>query len=304
MDHLLLPRSPTHPRIEVFLLKSKPYNEPFDSFPERHGWSKSEMASPELSPDRSEQVNAFLQEWLFFGLAEEVFGPLTKRAHWIRQGRDGKDVLSTTYLRNLTQQLHRRLKDPTVDASRTTSEATVLKALDVAMDMVNLITLRKSPLAETYVTLAIAALCDTIYKSFGTKLDAYRASGKLDLKVSQPIQAQMLHDGWCPKDVHRFSHQLDLASLYLASNLGVPESQIRHTSCTKVECIKSQVHNKDYVTKHDTKRCDGHCAFVGVRQSELARILLSGSVPFSSCGTWKILCGHITCLVPRIGQSG
>lgn len=282
MDHLLIPKNPTHLRIEVPVLNGKRYEGPYDSFPERNGWSKLQMAQPDLSLDKIEEVKHLLQEWLFFGLAQEVFGTLTQRAEWTRAGRDGGSVLSTMRLRDLVQQLYRRSKDTSAENSSSAADERIQQTLQIAIDMVNSLSLQKSPLSETDDFIVIVTLCDTIHKSFGTQIDSYRASGTLDLGVYQPLQKRMLSDGWCKRDVHRLSHQLDLASLYLASNLNVPEAHVQHDGCTKFECLKSKVDESKYITRHDERTCNGNCSFVSVEKSDLTSILLSGVIPLIS----------------------
>src|SRR5205085_2408368 len=147
------------------------------------------------------------------------------------------------------------------------------------VNQLNALSLQNSPLIESGTVLAIACLADVIEKSFGTRQDAYRASGGWHLGVSRAIQKQMLTDGWCKNDVHRLSHQLDLASLYLASCLDRPEPQVCHHDCSYSLCKMSQVDEKEYVTAHDTKTCDGNCKFVGVSPNELTSILRSGAIP-------------------------
>jgi hypothetical protein len=196
-------------------------------------------------------------------------------------------VLSTSLLRSWLADLHNDLVAETVSDTESSRQAHqrsrhIEKCLEVTMRELNGLSIENSPLIESDTILPIAFLADVIEKSLGTERDVYRGSGSLHLGVSRVTQAQMLRDGWCMSDVHRLSHQLDLASLYLASNLDRPEAQVEHHECTRRLCVKSQVDNEAYVTAHDTKRCDGKCEFVGVSQDKLASILHSGAIPLIS----------------------
>lgn len=275
MDHLLFRPTPKHSRIEVPFLNGKPYEGPFDSFPERNGWTKIQIVSPNLAQGKIGEVKHLVQEWLFFGIALEVFGSATKRDHWIRHRSDGEVVLTSAYLRSLIVQLHQQLKLDTKGDGR----SRIHSALQISADIVNKLSIQDHPLAMSGELLVIAILSDTIHKSFAPTIDVYRPSGLLDLSVSKPIQKRMVEDGWCKRDVYRLSHQLDLESFYLASSLDPPEAHVSHSHCTELECIRSKVDEKAYVSQHVTPACDGTCKFIGVDEAELADILLSGDIP-------------------------
>jgi hypothetical protein len=214
----------------------------------------------------------------FFGLLEEVFGDLTKPGDWIRKGRAGRDVISTVRLRPLLLDLKKRHEQFSSEA-RQTPRKHVDACLEIAIDTINGLSIRNSSLVESNEVLSIAFLCDLIEKDLGIQKDAYRASGSLHLGISRPLQTRMLRDKWCKNDVHRLAHQLDLSSLYLASNLDMPEPQVDHKDCTSRLCVKSQIDQQTYVTSHDTKNCHGYCENVGVSADDLASILTSGFVP-------------------------
>jgi hypothetical protein len=278
MDHLLMPKNAAHDRTEVAFLSTETYNGPFESFPRRNGREYDKLWKDEFDNKEVGVMKALLQTWLFFRLLTEVFGDLMKPSDWIRKGRNGRDVISTMHLRSLLLRLHKIQEQLPSEAGQIRREH-IDACLNIAIDTVNSLSLRNSPLIESNEVLSIAILCDLIQKSFGTRRGAYRASGSLDLGVSQPLKTRMLGDGWCKNDVHRLAHQLDLSSFYLASNLERPEAEVVHDDCTNRLCVKSQIDEKNYVTCHDTKSCDGNCEDVGVSRDELASILHSGFVP-------------------------
>lgn len=273
-----MPKNPAHSRTEVPLLRKEIYEGPFQSYHARNGWGNDRILKHDLSGEEIEDLKSLLQTWLFFGLLEEILGDLMKPSDWVREGSDGLDVISTAHLRSLLVDLHKS-QELLPSATQQTRREHIDKCLKIAIDTVNSLSIQNSPLIESNEVLSIAFLCDLIEKSFGTEKEAYRASGSLHLGVSRPLQTKMLTHGWCKNDVHRLAHQLDLSSLYLASNLDRPEREVCHKDCTTRLCITSQIDEKKYVTRHDARNCDGNCEYIGVSQSELLYILRSGVIP-------------------------
>jgi len=151
--------------------------------------------------------------------------------------------------------------------------------MEFAEQIINLLSLSDSTLKQSIDLLAIAVLYDAIDKSLGTKMDAYRAGGRLAMGAGKYLQTRMLDDGWCRHDIHRVAHQFDLPTLYLASNLDRPEPQASHKNCTTQACEAFKLDESKYVTLHNTPACNGNCGSVDVSQDELATILLSGLIP-------------------------
>jgi hypothetical protein len=232
-----MPSNPPHPRIEVPYLCKEKYERPFESFPSRHGWGDGKLWKRELNAQEIEELKSVLQTWLFFGLLEEVFGERMRPSEWIRKGSNdrGHDVISTSHLRSRLADLHKDLELIQADA-RQSRRRHIDRCLEITIDNLNRLSLQDSPLIGSEEILSIAFLCDVIEKGFGTSKDAYRASGSLHLGISRPLQTRMLGDGWCKNDVYRLSHQLDLSSFYLASNLDRPEPQVCHKDCTTRLC--------------------------------------------------------------------
>ena len=202
-------------------------------------------------------------------------------SNYNRTSRDGHrryEVLSAAHSRSLLTDLHksRELQPPDTQRSSRRHAAECLKR---AAAFLNELSLRSSALVQSAEILSIALLCDLVEKSFGTDLGAFGASGSLRLGVSEYLQSIMVNDGWCRNDIYRLSYQLDLPSLYLASNLEMPESQVCHRDCTDRLCKKSQIDEYNYITQHDLRICNGRCNCVGVSQEELLFILRTRVVP-------------------------
>ena len=95
MEHLQIPRTPTHePLLVPYFCKEEYDGGPFHTYPERKEWSKDELANVRTwdrevpfvfkyvndvryneRPKHSlEATEAFLQNWLYFGLLSAFFG--------------------------------------------------------------------------------------------------------------------------------------------------------------------------------------------------------------------------------------
>src|SRR5271154_6734100 len=122
MDHLLISKSPAHPRIEVPYLSKTPYDGHFDSFLSQHGWGEQELRKSDLTANELEELESLLQTWLFFGLLEEVFGKPISVSDWVRKGRNGRDVLTTSLVRPWLKDLHEGLLNESTAAKESSRQ--------------------------------------------------------------------------------------------------------------------------------------------------------------------------------------
>jgi hypothetical protein len=106
MDHLPLPRSPLLPPISVPYRCTSPYdNNPMLTYPSRHGWQI--LYSPggitylvnSQQPSDAE-LEAFLQNYLYFGLLHETFAHLPgwDQGEFIEEGDDREKRITTKSL--------------------------------------------------------------------------------------------------------------------------------------------------------------------------------------------------------------
>ncbi|KAF7587383.1 hypothetical protein BBP40_007349 [Aspergillus hancockii] len=76
MDHLILPRTPANPRLNVPALSFVGYDDgDYDTYPERQGWKSRPVAQwQNLFQSPTPDFKAFLQRWLYYGFAHIMFG--------------------------------------------------------------------------------------------------------------------------------------------------------------------------------------------------------------------------------------
>jgi len=103
MDHLLKMKYSLFSDIEIpYLCKDWVYTDPFESYPERLGFTRSDLINvPHLNTPAIE-VEKLLQAWLFFGLLQSIFGSLFERKKFIRYNSAGECIISTENLRRTT----------------------------------------------------------------------------------------------------------------------------------------------------------------------------------------------------------
>jgi hypothetical protein len=106
MDHLPLPRSPLLPPISVPYRCTCPYDDsPMLTYPSRHGWQI--LYSPggitylfNSQKPSDVELEAFLQNYLYFGLLHETFAhfPDWDQGEFIGEGEDGEKRITTKCL--------------------------------------------------------------------------------------------------------------------------------------------------------------------------------------------------------------
>lgn len=102
MEHLKRPSSPVYPPIEVPYIVTAEYDgEGFDGYPERQGVDKESLLSGDFGTTDFPRLHAFVQSWLFFGLAVEFFKVLevtVKTDDFVRTSPDGRLLITTERL--------------------------------------------------------------------------------------------------------------------------------------------------------------------------------------------------------------
>ncbi|KAJ5871113.1 uncharacterized protein N7529_003466 [Penicillium soppii] len=81
MDYIESAPGSQNDPIQIPCLSHEPYDgEDFPKYPERAGWDIDRLLAGDFSQHPAEPTGAFLQNWLYFGVLWEVFGPITRGA--------------------------------------------------------------------------------------------------------------------------------------------------------------------------------------------------------------------------------
>jgi hypothetical protein len=101
MQHFILPTGAKH--VPVPYLCTEEYNGvPFEDYPQSKGWSiRQLLGDPDFGPRSPEQVEAFFQNWLYFGFLRGVFstlGILFRPTDFVRENSKGMRFVTTKKL--------------------------------------------------------------------------------------------------------------------------------------------------------------------------------------------------------------
>ncbi|KAK7947832.1 uncharacterized protein PG986_008718 [Apiospora aurea] len=285
MDHIQQPPDPLYAPIQVPRLDATPYDgQDFDGYPARQGWDESLLMVGHFSQFPAAATAALLQNWLYFGVLDEILGDLGAKANYSEHGQVTTAKLDANLstcmellkdnLRNGLQEARDRLariQHALEQLSYFCSHTTV--AGDIEDPAVSIWPLPAEVdfslrVLGSYMSAGIfATLWHVQYDPFFTTL---RFGG------GQLPQSRMVAAGWCPSDTSMALEQLSPAAQYHASSL--KRTVVRdHSSCSSEACVTSQVNTSAYTTKHTEDSCD--CVSSGPPVEELLAIFDSGRVP-------------------------
>ncbi|KIX00487.1 uncharacterized protein Z518_10627 [Rhinocladiella mackenziei CBS 650.93] len=276
MDHLLKMTYAIYPDIEIpYLCDGWTYSDPFETYPERLGFTRSDLINAPSSTQPATEVDKLLQALLFFGLLQTIFGSLFERNQFIRSNPTGQRIISTQHLRRMTVYFNEKRPDR-LDPGWNKEWRNIRKYLVLANSIVvarqeNCEALGR---VQTPTQLLLTVLLQFLAKNLGIP-DEVRRSRNLK---SGLIENMMIERGWCRRQVAYLTESLHVESLYTLSRIERPDAHLRHSmACETVDCVANQVDRETYRTKHVCH--DGSCAPVTANQEEMFNMLKSGHLP-------------------------
>ncbi|KAJ4377263.1 hypothetical protein N0V83_000087 [Neocucurbitaria cava] len=287
MDHLPLPRTPRFGVETIPYILVKDYDGlGFLEYPFRQNWPADgeELKLAATSRPR-EDLNAFMQGYLWFGLGYEVLGPAFNRQKFTRPSASGQRVLSTSFLPVLGQQWIEAQKRLLPEA-RKPKAAHFMLCLRRTLQTLQL--LDTPPLQgklDDSQGRAIAALVETLFslmtQVFGAREinpNSIFGFGPAFSFVQGHYQALLEQSQWCRSEWAGAKSQVSLTanSNYIA-NLAPPKSNADHRDCTETLCRAYTIDRLTYKTKHAIPGCQ--CPKIAVDKDRLATILSTGGLP-------------------------
>lgn len=239
------------------------------------------------------EAEAFLQQWLFFGILHATFGDMVKLADFTEEV-DGRKYVHT---RSLIPLARARL----VFAESEGLDEIVLQyswdCVSAAAKVYEAITTMDQNPLEPHFMLSLACtirfvdwLRTALHRAIKAQLpwpeeirwadpsvsapmghlDAYkddfeRIFGKLGLSKNR-----MAANGWCPHYLER-TITMSLETRWFYSHLPRPDPSKDHSACHASQCVAYQVMKKDYHTMHASSGCK--CNTVQVDLEKLEKIL-------------------------------
>ncbi|KAJ5374177.1 hypothetical protein N7517_006183 [Penicillium concentricum] len=297
MDHIESVPGSQYAPIQVPCLSSEPYDGiDFSTYPERAGWDITRLLAGDFSQHPAEPTGAFLQNWLYFGVLWEVFGPIIKGAknNYVKPQEDtAYGIITVASLEDQIEQLCSLVGSMVQggdDISREMIGHRIVKCLTTVSGFCRLATCEDDsrpgfavwPLSPE-VDLSIRTLSQRLAWSlpFGALGRAVRTSG-LQFPCAWFPLARMQRMGWCPNEIAMVEKTFTSASAYYASQMERPPSAVQrdHGECTRKLCVARQINEATYRTAHTKAECD--CRHLGPAMEEVVAIIASGGVPLLS----------------------
>ncbi|KAL4807953.1 hypothetical protein BDV18DRAFT_168157 [Aspergillus unguis] len=302
MDHIeTAPDSPYTPLV-IPCLSPEPYDhDVFVTYPERVGWDFNRLLDGDFT--EHENAEAFLQDWLYFGVLWEVFGPIGKggKRHYIRP-EEGYEhgVITTASLDDHILELTSFISSA-FNGGDTATAKTIGFRIEACLVTVSrfcrIATCEGDPRPgfsiwplSPEIDLSIRALCQRLAWNFSTgimPLVFSASSGGLEFPCAWLPLQRMQDARWCKSEVAMVEETFTSASAYYTSQLVAPPSatQKDHSKCTRSLCIARQLNEETYRTAHTTTDCD--CQHYGPLIDDVISILQTGGVPLLSITSTK-----------------
>ena len=296
MDHLPQVHDPALPPLKVLCLcDPTDYDKRgFLEYPKRSGWSFDRSRGPvkisnEGVPPPPEEVAAFLQVWLFFGLLHDVLklGGVEVDLDECSRWEGDRRLVSTLCLRKYLDEWASREGNlsPVTKLQRQRMVVPLLKEVNNffvdyfdwprgwRLSLPQGVIVSILILGETLKNAAdfVWRLPDSLLRPLGF----FRAN-------DTPVKDRFTGAQWCSNEIAMLYNLLDYTGLYLASMLQRHSSlgQRSHFACTAEECNAYQVSESTYETQH-TQDCLGpsDCPHVFADDKEISSILQRGQIP-------------------------
>lgn len=297
MEHFITPDGSTSPPIKVPYVCTEYDGGDFMTYPQRQGWTESNlMGTPDFGPCRTpEQVEAFFQSWLYFGMLTSVLGVAGirfKTQDLIRYDDQQKQkILDTSILPTIIQSWidhegvdagqGKRLTD---NKFKRGEEVRII--LDEALKYVNRYCNTKAhetatifgkrfpfwPISET-ISMSIMALGEPLYQ-VATEIYAYYGRNSPRWGCSSLLHRRLKEMGWCARDIPIFQQNGHIDCDYYFGSFPSPRKYLDHSHCSEVVCCAKNVISRYETTHWKPDGCDHATAFDPVLE-----IVQAGGVP-------------------------
>ena len=294
MEHLVLPKDIARPGpAQVpYVCKASYDGGPFLTYPARqekhailHAIAEGRFNTiREVHPGPIDELESFLQTWLFFGLLKEILGDIFDPGSFITSN-DPNDV-SENYLstRSLIPTIETWMKQAR-DLKRTDNEIAAgydhaVKCLQLTSDALRLVQHNNSNF-DARIRISIASVAELLVQATNRIFDIQENKCPVTwaLFYDEPTNSiRMRENGFCPTEIHRSVHTfMSLQTLHFLTYLKRSESMNTHQNCNIKQCLAHNNSLSNYVHKHRKNGCD--CENLWVDLQEVVRILFCGSLP-------------------------
>lgn len=293
MDHFLIPKGAEH--IEVPYICHETFDGAYDDYPERQGWTEHELkGDAEFGSKPPQQIAAFFQNYLFFGILTEVFRIAGSEMGYQRLYHRAPRGTVRQYSRssNYYQGVERPEALTTVD-KQDALHAIYLRMGGLHWEFVNKRFNHFSDYIESsgatvcewpVIALSISALGWTFEVAAHKIYGATKPSGDGPEKWGSVsvLETRMLEAGWSRGEIANYARQFCIDGLYYFGSLESPRKHQHCQNCLDPKCIRKRLTDGGYVTEH-AKGCAEDCQIWDV-SDETLEIVRNGKTPLV---TWK-----------------
>ncbi|KIV81478.1 hypothetical protein PV11_03663 [Exophiala sideris] len=283
----------------------------FEHFPERTGWKLQEdekqvtalLLREDGLPVVDEVLTAFLQAWLFFGLASDflrTFGIEVDEEDFVKPAALGNQI-TTISLPDYLKRVQDIEANESIKAQKTHLEKS-LKLLHHAGDLVDEFlsfpvlryqsdepTQQKLVIAES-----IALLGDSLMNAAKNiwahleddlrRLEEPRMRKRLRYCEPATLSLKRLeHLGWCKSDRSMMHRLVDSTGLFYIAQLKRATMPTKHARCSMYECLEMQIDARTYRSQHTSKACS--CPVISVDVAEIINIIEDDMIPCVTVNT-------------------
>lgn len=318
MDHLILPRNPIGPLIDVPALSLIYYDGgDYATYPEREGWGPRPVAQWQaVFQHPTPEFKAFLQRWLYYGFAWVMFAkinipdmtavnPKSQSKHpfirtrsleaWMRNIiSQRKYTLQMAKAFQVCGDIQFFLRETWENKRTSTSALARSESLLVFIKVER----PKNPL-DPNILVSISLLWELALSSteYDEETNRHEASlVKIPVLPEYVLRSLLAKAGWCPSETCMLLEGLTTSGIIFMLNLERPRPRESHETsleqedsqrppsnqCTQISCRHRNLSLDDYKTRH-ADGCLG-CQDLVADISTLADVLLSGNIPLISMG--------------------
>jgi hypothetical protein len=294
MDHFLIPKGAEH--IEVPYICHQTFDGAYDDYPERQGWTEHELkGDAEFGSRPPQQIAAFFQNYLFFGILTEVFrivGVKWDINDFIIKRR-AEQFVSTAALPTIIKEWSDQAEVLTKVDKQNALHAIYLLMGGLHWEFVNKRFNHFSDYIKSsgatvcqwpVIALSISALGWTFEFAAHKIYGATRPPGDGPEKWGSVtvLETRMLEAGWSPGEIANYARQFCIDGLYYFGSLESPRKHQHCQNCLDPKCARKRLTDDGYVTQH-AKGCAKDCQILDV-SDEALEIVRNGKTPLV---TWK-----------------
>ncbi|MCJ1388795.1 hypothetical protein MMC18_001645 [Xylographa bjoerkii] len=286
MEHLPLPTDAvlTDDELVPYVAYEDYQGIPFKSYPQLKGFDHA-IPKPhqhsfglheDFHPTPVDQLERFLQTWLFFGLLQDVLGELFRHEDFVRtiaRGSSYERVLSTAKLSRL---LEERFSEHRVDSPESATLRDHLAECIVLCSGASIFPAE----FNLKIAFSLVVLTESLASTFDARLGAdrrYTTGSMRSMSRTHWIQKMRLN-GWCPNEAAVACEQLRSAlCVHFLSKIKKTSAGRRHDACSEQKCSALQIDLATYEAKHRNSDCN--CDVISVDTARLDLILESGKFP-------------------------